>query len=645
MKTISTFFLCFTAFIALGQNTFRTGISALTYTSLLDVKELSDGSYIGVGFTEKDSNNVNYGDYAYLVKLNAQGRFVSAKSLGATNGYAKAFRLIATSDRNVAVSGILNSQIALYKFDTDLNVLWYKSFVVSNSQSRATKVLQTSDGGYMIAGSADQIVNSVALSVGVVIKTDNNGNINWSKQYFDLDFNFNRYKYITDLVNTNDGNYAFVRQSYNSSVSTNPFIMDTSYLVKINGNGSILWSTYITGIQTITSLLSASDGSLIICGYNHIRKLFTDGSPDDYTYIIKFGAVGNLVWSKTRNQDSHSFGLVESKDGNYLLTESIYFEDTHSSGFGYQGYITEINKDGSDFNSISSFGLPTQYVNQIYNGISSTKDGGYVIAGNISSPGDLNNNTYNDGLVFKIDSSFNYCNNTDGLFNNTSSFATLNVSTGQKTAFAYDISPLISTEIATISTIGMDSSFCNSVLPLQLLSFKAILLNKSVFVEWRTNNEINTDYFIVERSNSSNLSMFKTLQKVAAFGSNSIKTYSINDNLPLPGTSYYRLLQVDKNGKSQYSSIVSVTIKLNGDIIIFPNPVNSYVNLKIQSNVSGKANLQVADITGKVLLQQQKSIMQGENSIAIPASSLTKGIYVLKVIQDNFTKSIKFIKE
>jgi hypothetical protein len=646
MKTLFSLLTFLIVTLSFGQNTFRTGVAALSYASLSDIIQMDDGSYIGIGYAEKDSNNVDKGDYTYLVKLNAQGQLLNAKTIGTDDGYAKGFRTIKTSDGNLAVSGILNSQMALYKFDPNLNLLWYKEYVISNSQSRATKVLQADDGGYMIAGSADQnTIDNVLLSAGIIIKTDGNGNIVWSKQYFNFDYDFNRHKYITDLVNTKDGNYAFIVQTYNAFPS-NPLIIDTSYLIKIDNTGNIIWSTYILGIQTAVSLLATSDGSLVMCGYNHVSKIFTDGSPDDFTYLIKFDALGNLLWSKANASESHAFGLLEDKNGNYLLTESVYIADTHSESFGYQGQITKIDANGMSFMSAYYYNLSTQYVNQSFNNIKPTSDNGYVVAGTIYSSSDLRGNAYNDGLIFKMDSTFSYCTSAAEFFDNSNSYSTLSVSTGQKAVSLYNISSLVSNDIATLNTIGKDSSFCNAVLPLQLLSFNAVLQDKNVNIQWKTNNEINTDYFIVERSNNSNPSSLKALQKVKAEGNSStIKTYNVIDNSPLTGTSYYRLLQADKDGRTAFSSIVSVSISPNGTITIAPNPVHNFINMRMQSSTSGKITIQITDIAGKILLTQQNSIVRGDNNIMMPASSLAKGIYMLKTMQGNSIQTIKLMKE
>ncbi len=171
------------------------------------------------------------------------------------------------------------------------------------------------------------------------------------------------------------------------------------------------------------------------------------------------------------------------------------------------------------------------------------------------------------------------------------------------------------------------------------------LQNKTVNVAWKTTNELNTDNFVVERSDDSRT--FTSLQKITAKGNNaaSVENYATVDLQPLQGTSYYRLREVDRQGAVTYSNIVSVTVLANGTLVISPNPVHDNLHVLLQSRASGQAIFVVSDITGKIVAKQKSAIIEGMNTIHIPATSLSKGIYVLKVIQNNAVQSVKFIKQ
>jgi len=110
-------------------------------------------------------------------------------------------------------------------------------------------------------------------------------------------------------------------------------------------------------------------------------------------------------------------------------------------------------------------------------------------------------------------------------------------------------------------------------LPIELLFFKANLVDETVDLFWSTASETNNDYFTIERSNDG--IQFKELGTMPGAGTSIQElSYNYRDHKPLQGTSYYRLKQTDFNGKFEYSATVAVEF-LGGDhnFIIYPNPV------------------------------------------------------------------------
>ena len=108
----------------------------------------------------------------------------------------------------------------------------------------------------------------------------------------------------------------------------------------------------------------------------------------------------------------------------------------------------------------------------------------------------------------------------------------------------------------------------NSTLPVTYFNFSASKQQQSVLLSWQTANEINNNYFSIERSSGRN---FNALYKIS---SNDKHAYSYTDLNPLQGNNYYRLKQVDKDGKFSYSQIVSVVFDDANKFVIYPNPVN-----------------------------------------------------------------------
>jgi len=115
-------------------------------------------------------------------------------------------------------------------------------------------------------------------------------------------------------------------------------------------------------------------------------------------------------------------------------------------------------------------------------------------------------------------------------------------------------------------------------LPIELTSFNANLVNKTVELDWQTETEINNDYFTVEKSN--NTVVWEELTTVKGAGNSNYKiNYKTIDQNPLEGISYYRLKQTDFNGEYSYSDIQVINNKGVKDISVYPNPVKNSLNV------------------------------------------------------------------
>ncbi len=178
-----------------------------------------------------------------------------------------------------------------------------------------------------------------------------------------------------------------------------------------------------------------------------------------------------------------------------------------------------------------------------------------------------------------------------------------------------------------------------SVLPVTLLSFNAVPVNNTVGVSWQTANETNSKSFTVLRSADG--ITFLPIGTVAAFGNTSLQhQYSFVDNSPLRGTSYYRLRQMDKDGRFTDSKTVTVSFSGNLLFTLYPNPAVNVVHVTF-SSVSA-ATILVYDANGKAVLQQ--TINSGAGSQSINVSSLAAGTYTVVLRQNNQQQSLRFVK-
>jgi Secretion system C-terminal sorting domain len=206
------------------------------------------------------------------------------------------------------------------------------------------------------------------------------------------------------------------------------------------------------------------------------------------------------------------------------------------------------------------------------------------------------------------------------------------------------------TGFTSFSPFGITSNI--AILPVTFINFSGSRIGNRNKLSWTTGSEQNNLGFEVQRSldgqNYDNIGFVNTL---APGGSVRNLTYNFTDsNVTAGKVLYYRLRQVDINNQSRYSVIVKIkgeqAPKLTIDAIA-PNPVQSSFTASISSPIKNLVNVQVQDLMGRILLQQQVSIMPGTNVIPVNVSSLHNGVYVLKVVSNdkNQVPAIKFIKQ
>jgi hypothetical protein len=175
----------------------------------------------------------------------------------------------------------------------------------------------------------------------------------------------------------------------------------------------------------------------------------------------------------------------------------------------------------------------------------------------------------------------------------------------------------------------------NVVLPLRLISFTAALdASGNALLNWQTDNEINTSHFDVERSIDG-----VTYQKIGAVTSVNtagVHNYNYTDAPLQASIIYYRLKQVDRDGRYEISPIRIVKPNGNAAILLLPNPVNN--NLQLYGVKQGTPII-IYDAAGKQILSQTWS------GTSVQLSQLPTGMYILHLIINKNTVVKKFLKQ
>lgn len=212
--------------------------------------------------------------------------------------------------------------------------------------------------------------------------------------------------------------------------------------------------------------------------------------------------------------------------------------------------------------------------------------------------------------------------------NNDGSVACGDVMEGSNAPLSYE-------EIANIRDwINGGAPNTSSTLPVVLSLFEAKIESKTVVLNWKTEVEIATDKFILERSPTGK--NFIKVAELPAEGSTNITTeYSIIDNTPLAGDNYYRLRILDLDGSYDYSNIRLVRVESTETTIsVSPNPAMSNERLIVKWNpLSGQdqTKLNIVDVNGQNL--HRKIIFEGTNYVRLPV--LLDGVYYI-IVEDYF---------
>lgn len=143
----------------------------------------------------------------------------------------------------------------------------------------------------------------------------------------------------------------------------------------------------------------------------------------------------------------------------------------------------------------------------------------------------------------------------------------------------------------------------------------------------------------MERSNDAR--RWASIGRISGRGTiSAFSEYRLEDPQPLPGTSYYRLKQVDTDQSFTYSHMIPVQ-RSGFAVSVFPNPADHILYIKL-ANQKDRFSYIISDVSGQVRLRSYAA--QGRSSI--PVGSLSSGLYLIRIQNNDGTAtSLKFIKK
>lgn len=178
-------------------------------------------------------------------------------------------------------------------------------------------------------------------------------------------------------------------------------------------------------------------------------------------------------------------------------------------------------------------------------------------------------------------------------------------------------------------------------LPVKLLEFSGRNSGSRNLLQWTTATEINSDYFIIERSRDAQA--YETIGRVNTSGFSTTEiNYFFTDLSPLNGINYYRLVMTDRSGKAEYSKIISINMNDKGQLDISYAALSpNSATLRVNSPQSQSAGLSILNMNGQVVFNTEIQLQKGVNTFTRDIPLLPAGIYFFRL----FTKEETIVKK
>lgn len=198
--------------------------------------------------------------------------------------------------------------------------------------------------------------------------------------------------------------------------------------------------------------------------------------------------------------------------------------------------------------------------------------------------------------------------------------------------------PIMGPQMASASSNGF-TAFSSSPLPVKFVGFTITSKNNSVLIQWSTSEEINANMYEVERSEDG--SNWSTIAYVSAMGNSSaLNNYSYADKNVSAKVVYYRIKEVDIDGKNSYTIVKSIRTNItytNADVKIAS--VQNKVLLQFPQEIKGSLVVRFVSMNGQLTDQQTINNPLGQ----VVLNSKVKGNYIISITGQDINTSKQVI--
>ncbi len=364
--------------------------------------QTTDAGYIIAGETQSNDGDVtgNHGKSdIWVVKINAAGTILWQKTYGGTNG-DDAFGIQQTTDGGYVIAGSTESNdgdvtgnhggwdLWLIKTDGSGTILWQKTLGGTKGDGGGVNVHQTKDGGYIVACSSESNDGDVSGNHGSedfwVIKLDASGKIIWQKS-----LGGSAWDEVHDIRQTTDGGYIVAGMTSSNNGDVKGFHGDVDlWVIKLDPNGAILWQKALGGLgfDEAFGIQQTKNGEYIVAGYAMSNEGdVTNNHGFNDLWIVMLKANGDIAWQRALGGTGfdEANSVQQTTDAGFIVAGFSNSKDGDVSG----------NKGSNDFWLVKLSACRDVVWQKCLGGsdydfadcVLQTSDGGYIVAGSSNS--------------------------------------------------------------------------------------------------------------------------------------------------------------------------------------------------------------------------------------------------------------------
>jgi hypothetical protein len=485
---------------------------------------------------------------------------------------------------------------------------------------------------------------------------------------FNLSNGGNTFNGVTTISNTGSGTFILAGSAGDTFNENVTFNQQTAYTLYPAYNTNCFFKKDISTVGSNTAVIFSSNGGRVTVNGTGAQVILGESGrlPEIYNLTVNKSSGSftlNIPVSITNNLTLTSGNLTSSAAN--LLT---MLDNSTVTGVSNSSYVNgPVRKEGND-----AFTFPVG-------------KGGYYRPIGISAPSATNHHFTAEFYLADSDGSYTHSskdaslhhlsrceywilNRTNGSSNvnvtlswNTSSCGVTNLAdlkvarwngsqwkdhgnggtSGNNTAG----SVVTSAAVTSFSPFTLASNTSENPLPVNLLHFQASIEGGRVLLDWATTSENNSDYFSIE--SSIDAVNFTEVTRVSAAGnSNVLLNYRAFDNAPASDVSYYRLRQVDYDGRFMYSNVEVVNIPTlwRNEMVLSPNPVINFLDVRLDPDRFTKPEISIRDIQGREVMLHSGYTVDPRHALKLDLSALPAGLYFLNVTERGFTATKRVIR-